>query len=73
MRNPFSLLKALLPDPPLQVGTVIGADSYSAIVQLPDGGTTSVRGATTVGARVFFRDGVIEGAAPVLPIEVIEV
>ena len=73
MLNPYKALRALLPDAPLQVGTV---DSYSAgvaSITLPGGGLITARGTTTVGARVFVRDGVIEGPAPTLPIELIEV
>lgn len=73
MSNPYKALLALLPDPPLQVGTVASVDGGVAVVTMPDGGTLSARGSAAVGARVFVRDGVIEGAAPTLPVEVIEV
>lgn len=73
MRNPYKSLLALMPNPPLLVGDV---DSYAdgvAIVTLPGGGTVSARGSTAVGARVFVRDGVIEGPAPELTLLTIEV
>lgn len=71
--NPFALFKQLLPDPPLLVGDVIAYDDGTAIVEMPDGGRIQARGDTTVGARVFVRDDIIEGPAPDLPVELIEV
>ena len=40
---------------------------------LPGGGVLRARGSEPLGAKVFVRDGVIEGAAPSLLIEVIEI
>jgi len=71
--NPYKALKALLGDPPLQVGTVVSIAGGVATIQLPGGGLQQARGAATVNGRVFFRDGVIEGEAPDLPIEQIEI
>lgn len=71
--NLFKRLKALLPDPPLQVGDVIGFADGVATIELPGGGLVTARGEATIGDRVFFRNGAIEGDAPSLPIEVIEV
>lgn len=71
--NPFKLLKSLLPDPPLEVGEVIAVSSGTATVQLPGGGLVQARGSTTVGARVFVRNNVIEGSAPSLTVELIDV
>lgn len=73
MRNPFARLLALLPNPPLLVGDVIAVDNGIATIQLPGGGRLQARGDAALGDRVFFRNGVIEGPAPVLPIELIEV
>jgi hypothetical protein len=73
VRNPYKLLLDLLPQAPLQVGTVLSTDGGVATIELPGGGTVQARGEAAVGDRVFLRDGVIEGLAPVLPIEVIEV
>jgi uncharacterized protein YijF (DUF1287 family) len=72
MFNPYKRLLALIPNAPLQVGDVIDYDDGVATIELPGGGIAQARGTTTVGARVFFRDGVVEGTAPDLPIEVIE-
>lgn len=71
--NPYKLLRDLLPDAPLLVGTVTAAGNGTATIQLPDGGTVQGRGSATVGQRVFVRDGVIEGPAPSLPVELIDV
>lgn len=73
MSNPFKRLLALLPNPPLLIGEVVSIENGVATVAVVGGGFLQARGATTVGARVFFRDGVIEGPAPDLPTEVIEV
>jgi hypothetical protein len=42
-------------------------------VELPDGTQISARGEATLSERVFVRDGAIEGPAPTLPVEIIEV
>jgi hypothetical protein len=73
MTNPFKLLKDLLPDAPLEVGDVLAIIDGTATVQLPGGGLIQARGTTTVGARVFVRDGLIEGNAPSLTVEIIDV
>lgn len=73
MTNPFKLLKSLLPDPPLLVGDVLAVSNGTATIELPDGSWVQARGDVTVDDRVFFRDGVIEGPAPSLTIELIEV
>lgn len=73
MRNPYKLLRDLLPEPALQVGDVISISNGVATIQSPGGGKSTARGDTTVGARVFFRNSNIEGTAPNLPIEIIEV
>ena len=73
MRNPYRVLLDLLPQTPLQVGDVTAIDNGVATITLPGGGTTNARGAAQVGDRVFFRDGVIEGTAPALPVAFLEV
>lgn len=70
--NPYTRLLALLPQYPLQVGDVIEFSDGVATIELPGGGISQARGTTTIGARVFFRDGLIEGPAPDLPIEIID-
>lgn len=73
MRNPYKLLRDLLPQPPLQVGTVTAFANGVATLQLPGGGIATARGIIAVNDHVFFRNEVIEGPAPNLPVEVIEV
>lgn len=71
--NLYKQLKGLFPDPPLQVGDVVAFNNGVATIEVGDGGQVQARGDATVGDRVFFRDGVIEGPAPDLPLELIEV
>lgn len=73
MRNIYRVFLDLLPARPLQVGTITAHAGEVAIVQLPGGGLLTARGAGAVGDTVFVRDGAIEGEAPALPVEVIEV
>lgn len=62
-----------MPDAPLLVGDVVQTAPGRVVVQLPGGGILTARGTATPGQRVFVRDGLIEGLAPALPVEVIEV
>ena len=71
--NLFRRLQGLLPQQPLQVGDVIAVTEGVAIVELPGGGTINARGIAALGTRVFVQGGVIQGAAPTLPVELIEV
>jgi hypothetical protein len=72
-KNPYALLRDLLPDAPLQVGEVVDVENGVATIAVPGGGRVQARGEATVGDRVFFRDGAIEGAAPSLPLVIIEI
>jgi len=71
--NPYKRLLGLLPTYPLTVGTVISSADGKVVVELPGGGRLTARGEGNVGGNVFVRDGVVEGAAPDLTLEVIEV
>lgn len=71
--NPFRAFKEIFPDPPLQVGVVTAVGGDVATVELPSGGLLQVRGTAVVDARVFVRDGVIEGGAPALTVVSIDV
>lgn len=73
MANSYKALLALLPQTPLQIGEVTLVDAGVAYIELPGGAVINARGEATVGQKVFVRDGVIEGPAPSLPIEVITV
>lgn len=71
MRNLYKAFLDLIPDPALQTGTVTSVSNNIALVELPGGGEIKARGDATVGQKVFVRGGVIEGQAPILPVEVI--
>ena len=74
MANLWTQFKALLPDSPLLVGTVLTAHSDNSVtVTLLGGGSMRVSGTGTEGQRVFIRNGVIEGEAPDLPEVMIEI
>ena len=73
MHNLYEQFRGLLPDPPLQAGTVIDVGVGVVTVELPGGGRVRARGHAAIGQRVFVRDGVVEAVAPNLPIELIEV
>lgn len=70
--NPFKRLLDLIPSPPLQIGEVVAYSDGVATIELPGGGISLARGDTTIGAKVYFRDAIIEGPAPDLPVEIIE-
>lgn len=73
MANLYRMFKELIPTSPLLVGTVNSVQAGGCTVALPTGGTIVARGSATVGQKVFVRDGVIEGVAPTLAIEIVEV
>ena len=73
MHNLYQQFRALLPDHPLQVGTVIEVTGGVVTVQLPGGGLLKARGNAQVGQKVFVRDAVVEAIAPNLTLELIEI
>ena len=73
MASLYKQFLALIPPRVRVVGDVTSIDDGLATITLPSGAITRARGETTIGARVFVRDGVIEGPAPALPIEILEV
>lgn len=73
MSNPYKRLIALLPNTPLLVGEVVAYADGVATIELPGGGLMNARGDAAVSDRVFFRDGVIEGPAPAVTFQVLEV
>jgi hypothetical protein len=73
MHNLYEQFRQLIPDPPLQAGTVIDVGSGVVTVALPGGGLIRARGNTAVGQKVFVRDDVVEGIAPSLTLEIIEI
>lgn len=58
---------------PRFVGEVIDYEDGVATVQTPGGGQVKVFGEASIGENVFFRDSVIEGPAPSLALEIIDV
>ena len=73
MHNVYEQFRQLLPDAPLQVGTVIEVGSGVLSVQLPGGGTICARGNAAIGRKVFVRDGLVQAVAPNLALEIIEI
>lgn len=74
--NLYRALMELIPDAPLQVATVVSRNTTigTSIVAWPGGEQQTVRGATVAaGGTAFVRNGVIEGVAPSLTFETIEV
>lgn len=70
--NLFKRFRDLIPTPPLLIGTVVDYAGGIATIEELGGGRSQARGEATVGDRVFFRAGAIEGPAPNLPVENIE-
>ena len=73
MHNLYQQFRSLLPDPALQVGTVIEVTGGVVTVQLPGGGLLKARGNAQVGQKVFVRDAVVEAIAPNLTLELIDI
>lgn len=74
--NLYRALRELIPDAPLQVATVSSIDyaAGSSVITWPGGTEQTVRGTTvSINSRAFVRGGVIDGAAPDLINETIEV
>lgn len=74
--NLYRALRGLLPEAPLQVATVtaVHTSTGESTVTWPGGSQQRVRGTSVaVDLRAFVRNGVIEGAAPDLALETIEV
>ena len=73
MRNLYSEFRALIPEAPLQAGTVTQLIGGDVTLQLPGGGFLKARGTAAVGQKVFVRDAVIEAIAQNLTLELIEI
>lgn len=73
MSNVYSRFMRLLPGRPLLIGTATAYADGVATLTLVDGGVVLVRGEAAVGNKYFFREGAIEGPAPDLPEDIIEV
>lgn len=66
--NAFVRLARMLSGGPVQIGTVTAFSSGVATVEYPGGAKETVRGDTSVGQKVFVKDGVIQAQAPDLPL-----
>ncbi len=73
MHNLYEQFRQLIPDPPLQAGTVVAVGSGVVTVAMPGGGLIKARGAAALGQNVFVRDDAVEGIAPALTLELIEI
>lgn len=71
--NFYKRLIDLLPKNPLQVGEVVAVSNGVATIELPGGSLQQALGSASVGDRVFFRGGAIEGPAPSLTLVEIDV
>ena len=73
--NLYRYLQELLPQPAVQIATVmaVNADNTST-VEFPDGSRISARGTSVaIGAPAFVRNGIVEGLAPSMTATVIEI
>ena len=71
MSNLYKALQEILQPQRVQIGQIDALDGASAIVQLPGGGKIRAKvpgDGLAVGAMVFVQGGVIQGAAPALPV-----
>lgn len=73
MGNLYQQFRALLPEAPLQAGTVVAVETGAVMAALPGGGLLKARGSAGIGQTVFVRDGVVESVAPSLPVVLIEI
>ncbi len=73
MPNLFSVFKELIPSDPLLVGTVTQSFGDTHQVTMLGGGIMMARGKANVNDKVFVRGDVIEGTAPSLTLELIEI
>ena len=73
MHNLYEQFRRLVPDSPLQAGTVVAVGSGMVTVALPGGGLIKARGSAAIGQKVLVRDDTVEGTAPALPLEIIEI
>lgn len=73
--NLYRYLRELVPQPALQIATVISVSSdNTSTVEFPDGSRQVARGTiVAVGAPAFVRNGVVEGLAPSRTATVIEI
>jgi hypothetical protein len=74
MPNLWRQFQDLLPTSVALIGTVVATHAdHTVSVQLLDGGLLRAAGIAAEGTRVFVRDGRLQGEAPSLPLEVIDI
>ena len=73
MSNLYAQFLELIPDPPIQVGTVLYAYDGTVTVALAGGGIVVARGDALADSRVYLRGGVVEGTAPDLATHIISI
>ena len=73
MHNLYEQFRQLFPDPPLQAGTEVAVGSGVVTVAMPGGGLIKARGSAAIGQNVFVRDDAVQGIAPALTLELIEI
>ncbi len=66
LTNPFKRWQDLQPKRLRQVGEVIHMAGDVATIELPSGARVQAIGKAGIGDRVYIRDGLIEGEAPML-------
>ena len=73
MANLYRIFKELLPQAPLLIGEVVTVHATHCAIALPGGAIIHARGNAAFATKVFVRDGQIEGAAPNLPLQNVEI
>lgn len=71
--NAYVRLARMLSGGPVKIGTVTAFSSGVAMIEYPGGAKETARGDTSVGQKVFVKDGVIQGEAPSLPVYEVEI
>ena len=73
MSNLYRKFKSIFPDAPLLVGVVQAVAAGGCYVMMPDNSVVFARGTASIGNSVFVKGGAIEGLAPSLIAESIDI
>lgn len=73
MLNSYRAMRQLLGDGAVLVGQVSNVSSSSLVVTLDSGAKISAKGSATLGQRVYVKNGYIQGLAPSMTSQVVEV
>ena len=73
--NPYKLLLELIPQSPLLIGTVKNISNGVATINIEGGGICKARCSDSIKIddKVFVKDNYVEGKAPNLPLNFIEI